>query len=134
MIGAKEWEHGSALGPRCVRLTDPAYPALHRPLGLLASLPTLLGLKGTIAHNAAVSLVWMLSALAEILWRRKAALGSEGVARSPPSGPKEYLVDPKLRTNPPSPEWGSGHSVAVRHPEVGHSVEYPARQQYFNSL
>jgi len=67
MIGAKEWEHGSALGPGRVRPPDPAYPALHRPLGLLASLPTLLGLKGTMAHNAAVSLVWMLSALAEIL-------------------------------------------------------------------
>jgi hypothetical protein len=39
-----------------------------------------------------------------------------------------------LRINPPSPEWGSGHSVAVGHPEVGHSVEYPARQLYFNSL
>ena len=29
---------------------------------------------------------------------------------------------------------GNWHSVAVGHPEVGHSVEYPARQLYFNSL
>ena len=34
----------------------------------------------------------------------------------------------------PSPEPGSRHSVAVRHPEVGHRVENLAREPYLNSL
>ena len=40
----------------------------------------------------------------------------------------------ELRTDPPSPELGSGHSATVGHPETGHRIEDPARQLYFNAL
>ena len=36
--------------------------------------------------------------------------------------------------DPPSPEPESIYSVAFRHPELGHSVEYPTSNQYFHSL
>ena len=39
-----------------------------------------------------------------------------------------------LWTEPRSPERKSGHSVAVRHPEVGHRVENPARQLHLHTL
>ena len=35
---------------------------------------------------------------------------------------------PNCKQNPPSPDRGSRHSVAVRHPETGHRVEDLARQ------
>ena len=42
--------------------------------------------------------------------------------------------DSDLRTNPPSPERGSLHSVAVWHPKKGHRVEDPARELHLDSL
>jgi hypothetical protein len=44
------------------------------------------------------------------------------------------LHDSEMRTDPPSPELGSGHSVAVRHPQQGHRVKDFARQLYLDSL
>ena len=35
---------------------------------------------------------------------------------------------------PPAPERTSGHSVAVRHPEVGHRIEDLTRELYLDSL
>ena len=40
----------------------------------------------------------------------------------------------ELRPYPPSPEAGSGHSVAVGHPQTDHPIEDLARQLYFNAL
>ena len=40
----------------------------------------------------------------------------------------------ELRTDPPSPELGSGHSATVGHPKTGHRIEDLARQLYFNAL
>jgi len=43
-------------------------------------------------------------------------------------------VAPSQGQIPPSPERGSRHSVAVRHPETGHRVEDLARQLHLGSL
>ena len=40
----------------------------------------------------------------------------------------------ELRADPPSPEPGSRHSVAVRHPKTGHRVQDLARQLNLNLL
>jgi len=40
----------------------------------------------------------------------------------------------ELRTDPPSPEWGSRQSVAVGHPEAGHRVEDSARDSHLHPL
>ena len=40
----------------------------------------------------------------------------------------------EMRTDPPSTEWGSLYSVAVRHPKQGHRIEDLARQLYLHSL
>lgn len=40
----------------------------------------------------------------------------------------------EVRTEPPSPEQKSHHSVAVGHPQTDHRIEDLARQLYFNAL
>ena len=42
--------------------------------------------------------------------------------------------DSDMRTDPPSPERESRHSVAARHPETGHCVEDLARQLHLDLL
>ncbi len=40
----------------------------------------------------------------------------------------------ELKTDPPSPGPSSRHSVALRHPKVGHRIENLTRELYLDSL
>ena len=61
----------------------------------------------------------------QYLWRAVDQAGDVIVA---------LLHGPEKWTYPPSPEPGSLHSVAIRHPQKGHRIEDFARQLYLDSL